>query len=312
MSGAQSSENELRLVWYNVENAFDTIDDPDTRDEEYLPNSNKQWNSIKYWQKLRRIAKVLRNATGTHAPDIIGLCEIENQGVLEDITRMALLAPYNYSIVHYESNDARGIDVGLLYNPSRVSMYQSRAIRIKFSNPSKRSRDILLVSGFTHLGDTIHLFVNHWPSRRGGQSYSQPARIEAAISLGTVIDSLRNISASHRIIAMGDFNDGPHNTSIDTLAHYGLVSLMKGLSSDLGTHRYKGEWEYLDQWLIDEANKRSLLNVDTMYVYYAESMIEDCTSYPGFQPKRCWMGNFFTRGFSDHLPIVLKLSHNED
>ncbi|GGH76594.1 endonuclease/exonuclease/phosphatase family protein [Phaeocystidibacter marisrubri] len=302
----------IQLVWYNVENAFDTIDSPITHDAEYLPQSDKKWTSRRYWTKLNRISKVLRNATGWNPPDIIALGEVENADVLYHISTRPALLGANYRVIHYESPDYRGIDVGILYNPNVIQMFVSRAIPIDFPNhPQKRTRDLLLASGTLASGDTLHIIAAHWPSRRGGKEHSEPFRIRAAQICADVVDSLARHSQNLNLIITGDFNDGPHDASIDTLIQARRVKLnnaMREMPSTLGTHRYGAEWEYLDQWMYSENLQNGPIQVDTTYIYYNPSMIEPVTSLPGFRPKRSWNGNFFTNGYSDHLPIVLILN----
>lgn len=303
--------SQIRLVWYNVENAFDTIDSPDTNDSEYLPESEKQWNSRRYWTKLNRISKVLRNATGWYPPDIIVLGEIENADVLYQIGTRAALSNTKYRVIHYESPDYRGIDVGILYNPDVIQMFASRAVPITFpQHPEKRTRDLLLASGVSESGDTLHIIAVHWPSRRGGKEHSQSFRIRAAQTCLTIIDSLSQTSDHLNIIITGDFNDGPFDPSIDTLlsAPIGLINPMREMPITLGTHRYGAEWEYLDQWIYSEEMQNGPIQVDSTYIYYNPSMIEPISNLPGFRPKRSWSGNFFTSGYSDHLPIVLILN----
>lgn len=302
----------LSLVWYNVENAFDTIDQPETQDEEYLPTSSKEWVSWKYWTKLNRISKVIRNSTGTIAPDVIGVCEIENAQVLYDLSRRPALQHMNYRVIHYESPDARGIDVGLLYNPEKITFYASEQIRVNIDSVGGRTtRDILLASANWN-GDTIHIFLNHWPSRRGGQMASNSKRMQASSVLLQHVDSLRNNYPRSSIIITGDFNDGPHDASLQQLKAAGLILGMEEMSPEFGTHRYGGHWEYLDQWIWNRNLEAGTIAVDTAYVYYAESMVRESRRYPGIEPARSWSGDRFTFGYSDHLPIVLRINQRDN
>lgn len=310
-SNAQESDR-YTLVWYNLENAFDTIDSPDTNDSEYLPDSPKKWDSMKYWVKLNRMAQVLRNAGGYAPPDFIAVCEVENNQVLYDLSRRSSLRRAEYRIIHYESPDHRGIDVGILYRPDRIHMFYSEAITVRFpDHPEKATRDILFASGVMGQ-DTVHFFINHWPSRRGGQQYSEPFRMTASKILRNKVDSIFDETPGARIIITGDFNDGPDSRSIEHLAAHSaeervLHVEMKGRNPGTGTHRYRGEWEYLDQWIWSAPLQGDPFRVDTAYVYSNERLTEPSASYPGVQPKRCWSGSFFRNGYSDHLPIVLKL-----
>lgn len=303
-----NGQNSLRLTWYNVENLFDTIDSPDTNDEEYLPDSEKEWNSQKYWSKLNRMAKVLRNSTGYEAPDIIALCEIENGQVVYDLTHRPAFAEMDYRVIHYESPDFRGIDVALAYNPEKVHFFASSQIRVPIDTLEGRTtRDILLASGVWNQ-DTLHVFVNHWPSRRGGQAASNIKRVIASSTLLRAVDSLESMYHQPKIIVVGDFNDGPSNESIQMLKERGFHLDMENRSESEGTHRYAGHWEYLDQWIWSPSLADGTTTVDTSYIYMNEEMVEESGRYPGIQPKRSWRGNLFTSGYSDHLPIVLKIT----
>lgn len=313
LSSLQSSSQSMRLVWYNVENIFDTIDSPDTHDEEYTPQSDKEWNSWKYWTKLKRTAKVLRNASGFEAPDIIGLAEIENAEVLYHLSTRAPLKNIGYRIAHYESPDARGIDVGLLYNPETVNLYASRPLTVRIDSSGQyHTRDILLVSG-VFAGDTFHLALNHWPSRRGGKEQSEPRRITASNRLLTAIDSLMELESNPTVFVAGDFNDGPDDKSLLQLEERGFINQTRKIEVDergnYGTHRYRGEWAYLDQWLTLNSAQNHF-EIDSIYVYSSPAMLEDAGKYLGVQPKRSWSGPFFTSGYSDHLPLVLILTHH--
>ncbi|KAB2809761.1 endonuclease/exonuclease/phosphatase family protein [Phaeocystidibacter luteus] len=309
--GSSSIYSQLSMVWYNVENAFDTIDDPAKWDEEYTPQSSKEWVSWKYWSKLNRVAKVLRNSTGEEAPDIICLGEIENNGVLYDLSRRPALKKQGYRLVHYESPDLRGIDVGLLYKSEVVNAFASRAISVLLPD-KKKTRDILLVSFETKEKDTIHLFLNHWPSRRGGQSTSNIKRVIASERLIKAVDSLELEFDHPNIIITGDFNDGPENESVQLLKKHGFELLMEDWSKGMGTHRHAGEWEYLDQWIVSpQLRDGTVYSVDS-YIYYVEQMVRPSSKYPGIEPRRSWAGHRFVNGYSDHLPIVLKLTRRAD
>ncbi|NVK03968.1 MAG: endonuclease [Flavobacteriia bacterium] len=304
------AQEALSVVWYNVENAFDTIDDPITHDEEYLPDSEKEWVSWKYWTKLNRISKVLRSSSGMQPPDVIAVCEIENADVLYQLVHRPALRAVDYRVIHYESPDFRGIDVGLAYNPATIQFFASRQIRVPIDTIDGRTtRDILLASA-TWNGDTLHFFVNHWPSRRGGQAVSSIKRITAARTLMSQIDSLEMKYSSPKIIVVGDFNDGPADESIELLRSSGLHIEMTDWSPNQGTHRHAGRWEYLDQWIWSQALDTGTTQVDTSYIYMNGGMIEESPRYPGIQPRRSWRGNRFTGGYSDHLPIVLRITQD--
>lgn len=304
----------LRIVFYNVENLFDTINDPLKRDEEFLPEAERRWNGYKYWDKLNRLSKVIANTGGWQLPDVVGVCEIENDTVLQDLMAKDALRKGDFQSIHFDSPDARGIDVGLLYNTSRLTLIYREALGVTIpSEPDFKTRDIL----YTKLAfkkDTLHCFINHWPSRRGGAKASEYKRIRAANTLKAKIDSLQNKDKTANIIVMGDFNDEPTNASIkEHLLMPGsgqLIDLMEPLPSTYGTHKYQGHWSYLDQFIItshllsDAGNARS-------FVFWQEWMLEKDSKHPGYYPKRSWRGIYYHYGFSDHLPIILDLKFSK-
>lgn len=302
-------QQEFNIVWYNVENVFDTINTPNHRDGEYTPNGAKHWNSSTFWPKLNNIAKAIRNAPGFTPPAVIGLCEVENSEVVYQLSRRPALSAVDYRIVHYESEDIRGIDVAFLYDPSQIQMFSSAYVPIRFpDNPNKRTRGVLIASGQrTSNRDTLHFIGVHWPSRWGGVEHSEPSRIRAALVTGQVIDSLLTHQANARIVVMGDFNDGPEDESIQQLSGHGVTPLMLRLNPEMGSHKYRGRWEYLDQFLV--SSRLASMHTDSLgvYVYMNEELLEDDRSHTGVKPKRSWRGHQFTFGYSDHLPIVLKL-----
>ncbi|PKP38949.1 MAG: endonuclease, partial [Bacteroidetes bacterium HGW-Bacteroidetes-15] len=209
--------NVVCVAFYNVENLFDTIDTPDVNDFEYTPEGPNKWNTSKYYSKLDNLAKVV-SEIGTdytpHGPAILGVSEIENSIVLEDLVKRKAIASRNYQIVHYDGPDKRGVDVALLYNPDYFKVTNSKSYRLTIPGRDNFfSRDQLLVSGELH-GDPIHFIVVHWPSRSGGESRSRPLR-NAAAALGRhIIDSIQSIEPNAKVILMGDLNDNPDNESV--------------------------------------------------------------------------------------------------
>ncbi|NJO88701.1 MAG: hypothetical protein HC831_06850 [Chloroflexia bacterium] len=210
-----SKERYLRIMFYNTENLFDTENDSLTTDEEFLPNGPKFWTSNKYYTKLNQIATTIVSIGGWTSPEIIGLCEVENRKVLDDLCKKTGLKNLNYRIIHKESPDNRGIDVALLYQKDSFKPLGYKAIQVTFPfSPGSTTRDILYVKGLTKNEDTLHLFVNHWPSRWGGQLESESRRMEAAKTLKTQTDSIFNNYQNAKIVIIGDFNDYPDNKSI--------------------------------------------------------------------------------------------------
>ena len=208
------------VAFYNLENLFDTIVDPDTNkilQEDFTPLGKKNFNTDKYFHKLKNLAFVL-DTIGKEVtplgPSIIGVCEIENTLVLKDLVSQSSIADKNYKIIHHEGSDARGIDCALLYDPLHFKVTSSKSVKFIIpENERFRSRDQLVVSGEL-LGEKIHFIVVHWPSRRGGEAKSRPKRIEAAKLTKSIVDSLKQIDKNAKVIVMGDFNDDPISPSV--------------------------------------------------------------------------------------------------
>ena len=299
----------IRVVFYNVENLFDTIADAGIQDEEFLPKSDKQWNTVRYRTKIANLAKTLRAVGGWQAPEIIGLAEIENRTVLIDLIQHNVLATTNYGIVHYDSDDPRGIDVGLCYNQDLLEAVYAEPVKMRAENV--RTRDILYVKFLVNQQDTLHVFVNHWPSRRGGQEASQHKRLFAAERLKNKTDSILQQDRNANILAMGDFNDTPRDTSLRFLTNttnLPLLNLMTALPETSGSHKYRGVWDYLDQILVSQSlmdNEILQLSYPQGYVFKQPFLLEDDEKYGDFYPMRSWKGNFFISGFSDHLPVFV-------
>ncbi len=307
--------NTFRAVFYNLENLFDTIDNAHVQDEEFLPNAEKQWDSRKYRIKVSNMAKAIRSVGGWQAPELIGLVELENRIVLLDLTAHAALRSGNYEIVHYDSDDPRGIDAALLYNTELFSVLYSRPIKMRLENVN--TRDILYVKLLVAQKDTLHVFVNHWPSRRGGKEQSEAKRVKAANILRGVVDSILANNPLANILAMGDFNDAPLDKSMLILAGEegirSLANLMASLPNTQGSHKYNGMWDYLDQLLVSRSivGQTSGLGLkhQKAYVFNADFLIETDDRYGDFVPFRTWKGPVFIAGFSDHLPVFVDIRY---
>ncbi len=319
-SPAPKPKQGIRLAFYNVENYFDIFDDSTIIDEEFLPTSEKQWNEKRYADKRNRIAKTLLAIGGDYPVGIAGFCEIENRAVMEDLLRSDLLENQNYALVHRESQDARGIDVSLIYHKKLARLLHSAAIKVRQPQDSNwRTRDILYVKlALTKLNDTVHVFVNHWPSRRGGEEASRPLRLLAANTLKQRTDSILAVSPRHSIVIMGDLNDGPSNASLidglqvkntEVAEVVDLVDLMALLPEGSGTHKYRGVWEYLDHLVVNAKLLKAESKVYTpgARVFKAQWLMETDERYTGDQPKRTYAGPRYLDGFSDHLPVYLDI-----
>ncbi len=323
---ARREDKGIRVVFYNVENLFDTIDDPKKNDNEYLPTSKKKWNSAKYWSKQKSIAQTLIAVGGWEAPDIIGLSEVENRQVLINLIRTTTLKKFNYEIIQYDSPDERGIDVAMLYRPDKFRVLNTKAFPVIFPGKIKpTTRDILYVKGVVLNKDTIHVFVNHWPSRRGGQQKSEPLRKATAAILRTKVDSVLKIKSSANILIMGDLNDEPDDISIaevlkakqvtTSINSNDLIDLMSPIKKEgKGTLLFKDKigihWYTFDQFIVSS----SLLN-NQSHIFVSPEKAQVFNGNFLFKEKedgtkklnRTYEGPRYTGGFSDHLPVYLDL-----
>ncbi len=307
------AQTRLTIVELNTENLFDTRHDTLKNDYEFLPDSPRHWTRTKYWQKLNRIGQTIiacgEDSSGWTLPDIVGLCEVENDSVLFDLTRRSLLRKARYEYVMTASNDTRGIDVALLYSPFSFRLIKADTIRVIPMKEMRPTRDILYVEGEIESGDTLHVFLLHAPSRMGGELYSRPFRKHVMKRLCNAIDSLRDKYLDPKLLVMGDFNDYADSPSLQLAYEHGLINVSAeahGCNGAKGTYRYHGEWGSLDQILVSE-NLRSWV-IDCR-INDARFLLEEDTKYGGVKPRRNYNGMRFNNGFSDHLPLVLHLQH---
>ncbi|MCF8258427.1 MAG: hypothetical protein K9J06_12800 [Flavobacteriales bacterium] len=308
----------ITVVFYNVENLFDTIDTPDVLDEDFTPQGKLKWDSERYNKKLRDLARVLTEAAAGSLPSAIGLCEIENRAVVEDLMRTDGLKKGRYKVVHEESADERGIDVAFAYDPGLMSELHHERIRFTFDfDTATTTRDILYVKMLAG-ADTLHFFVNHWPSRRGGQAESEPKRLVPANILRQRTDAIMKVDKGARIVIMGDFNDYPDNSTMtDVLrsvpgSNSGLTNLTYNLhTSGNGTYSYKGEWGMLDQFIVSDGllnGHTGLTCADTSASIFRPQWLLFTNEKSGERsPSKTYGGEKYHGGFSDHLPIVLRL-----
>jgi predicted extracellular nuclease len=308
---------EYTVVSYNVENLFDTVDDPKIPDEEFLPESEKKWDIERYQKKLNDIAKVISEVNPKEMPEIVGLVEIENQTVLEDLLQTEKLKDQGYAIIHEESPDYRGIDVALIYRQDAFTEISHEAIPVNFpDDPGFKTRDILHVVGkIRH--QTVHVFVNHWPSRIGGDEKTEPKRVLAASILKAKVDQILAADSKARIIIMGDMNDEPTNKSLkETLdaespdSGAKLVNLMwPDDTAGLGTYFYSGSWNMLDNLVVSSymITGRKVRVIDQKsFIFSNDWMIY--TNKTGDQtPNRSYVGNKYVGGVSDHFPVCFKM-----
>lgn len=299
-----------RIAFWNVENLYDTINDPKVDDEEFLPGGKKKWTSERYTKKLENLSKVILAMGNGAGPDILGMAEVENRNVLVDLTTKTTLVKQKYGIVHYDSPDKRGIDVAMIYKKEKFKVLESKTIYVPMPSDSSFTRDILLVKGVFGKKDTIYIFVNHWPSRRGGEEASMQRRMIAAAQLHNAEDSIVKKFPGAKILAMGDFNDEPDDKSMVSLKYSttsttGFVDLMDTLkAAGDGSYHYKKEKNMLDQILITHSlqNGKGIRIVDA-HIFRESWMTGE--NYKGDPPGPLHMyaGSRYIGGYSDHYPV---------
>ena len=296
----------LTFVELNCENLFDYRHDEGKDDTEYLPEATRHWTKTRYWHKLDNIAQELLSCSDEGIPDMIALCEVENDSVLHDLTKRSLLRNAGYEYLMTSSPDVRGIDVALLYSPFSFAPIKSYAIRVNPIEGMRPTRDILYVCGETVSGDTLHVFVVHLPSRFGGDRYSRPFRQTAVDRLCQSIDSIHAVSPDARLLIAGDFNDGSDSDLLQKLCQHGLHNLTKearGANGVRGSYRYRGEWESIDHIL---ASPYIYNKVETAVIHAPLFLLEEEHTYGGYRPRRTYNGMRYQPGYSDHLPLLVR------
>ena len=314
------------IAFYNLENLFDTINDPNKFDE-YSPIMELKTNrEAIYKKKVKNMSHVIADIgfeVTKNTPAIIGVSEVENKDVLEDVVNDSLLRDKNYGIVHYDSPDARGIDVALLYQKKIFTPLNTsnHVLKIYDDQSQKRvyTRDQLLVSGNLD-GELIHLIVNHWPSRRGGEARSRPKRIAAAKLNKRLVDSLQALDPYAKVFIMGDLNDNPTNASVKTIlkakkdrSKVGLKGIYNPMESfyanGVGTNAYRDNWNLFDQIMISKPLLEKDFSSFRFYkagIFNKPYLIHNKGKYKGY-PFRSFSNGSFTGGFSDHLPVYMYL-----
>ncbi len=302
------------LVELNCENLFDVKDDSLKQDEQFTPEGLYHWTYARYWKKVNRIGQEIiscgEQADGTFSiPDLVALCEVENDSVVHDLTHRSMLRNAGYEYVVTDSPDERGIDVALLYSPLTFGYIRSYPIRIAPRKNMKPTRDILYVEGCTASGDTLHVFVVHAPSRSGGEIETRPNRALVTKRLAQSVDSIMQISPDANIIVAGDFNDPHDGHSMGVLYDTGLVSVSKdakGKNGAGGSYKYRGEWETIDQVLLSG----SLAAGAECRIHDAPFLLCKDEDYGGMRPFRNFQSIKWRNGFSDHLPLVARFQVN--
>ncbi len=300
------------VAFYNLENLFDLVDNKRTNDNDFLPFSTKKWTPKRYKNKLRKlgyaISNIGRRETGKH-PAIVGLAEVENAKVIEDLMASKHLEDCHYSYVHYDSLDERGIDVALIYDKMSFEVSHSETFTVELFNNKglpDYTRDILLVSGFLD-GEKIHVIVNHWSSRREGKKETEHKRIASSDKVGEIISSLKLENEAAKIIIIGDFNDDPHSNSIKGLVEsFHLFNPMEKLKSfNRGTTKHNWQWNLFDQILI---STNFFKTSDNLFEYSSANIFDEDFlklfngKFKG-SPFRTYIGKRYQGGYSDHFPV---------
>ena len=302
----------LTFVQLNCENLFDCRHDSLKQDIEYTPDGDRRWTERKYWTKLNNTAKsIISCGDGQddwRLPDMVALCEVENDSVMRDLTKRSLLRGANYEYVMTSSPDVRGIDVALIYSPGSFAPIRHYPLRIKPINGMRPTRDILYVSGRVVSGDTLHVFVVHAPSRYGGERLTRPHRALVADRLCAAVDSLRAACGDPKIIIAGDFNDGPSSQALAKICAKGMTDVSAGAAGRNGaegTYKYKGRWERIDHIIVSGNMADRLRSCE---VNDAAFMLEPDDKYGGVQPLRTYRAWKYRKGYSDHLPLVARFA----
>jgi hypothetical protein len=318
----------IRIVFYNLENLYDPHNDSLTNDEEFTPEGAKHWNYKRYILKLQYLSRTLLATGGWEPPEIIGVCEVENRNVLLKLTDDTPLAAFGYRIIHHESADPRGVDVALLYRPDKIKPLTESAIPVRFAPDTiSRTRDILYIKLLVLEKDTLHVFVNHWPSRFGGYMQTVAKRAQAASILKRQTDSILKSNPLANIVIMGDLNDDPQDESISRILiagggrqdagsgqqEAGLVNLMpwSTVRGYAGTLKHGETWHTFDQFIVSVSLHKGLSHLglapEQSLIFHAPFLLTDDPGRFGEKLNRTYLGPRYLGGFSDHLPIYLDI-----
>ncbi len=304
------SGDTLAVMFYNVENLFDVQDDSLTRDDDFLPDGLNRWSYSRYKKKCSSITRVILSANGWNHPPLVGLCEVENATVLKQLIYGNGLGNVGYDFIHFDSPDFRGIDVALLYNRYLVKILEKRAVPLSSAKLDLVTRDALYVKMIYAGEDTLHIVVNHWPSKRGGEKSSESKRAYAAATVRALCDSIRINHPEAQIILMGDFNDDAASQSITRILgaksadnQSALLINLSVLNQRLGSHKFQGSWSCIDHIIVSrslwcDAQPSGFSVVDLPF------LLEEDVAFSGVRPFRTYSGPRYLGGYSDHLPVM--------
>lgn len=308
------AQSQLRFVSYNCENLFDCRHDSLKNDYEFLPDGERHWTFTRYWKKLNDIGRVIHacgeinegegNSDSYHLPDLVTLVEVENDSTLFMLTHRSMLRGAGYRYVMTNSNDPRGVDVAMLYNPLTIRLLSHQSLRIIPPKGSRPTRDVLYTEVLFRGTDTLHVLSVHAPSRGGGQRQTEPYRMAVAERICQTMDSIRSHSPDANIIIAGDFNDYSKNKSLKLLSQHGMKEAIH--QKDLGTYKYQGQWNSLDHILLSPSLYSQLTSCTILH----RDWLTEEDSQGGIKPFRTFLGPIYHGGISDHLPVVVQLSGN--
>jgi predicted extracellular nuclease len=317
----KKSQNIFTVAFYNVENLFDTVNDPKTFDDDFTTKGRNKWNNKRYTDKIKKLSGViskLGKERSYFSPAIVGLVEVENAKVISDLINSSSLKKHHYGFVHYNSPDERGIDVALLYNKRLFKLLESEHFPLYLEDDygdRDYTRDILVVKGKLK-GELVHILVNHWPSRREGVEKSEPKRIKAAKLANTIIEAIKTKNNTAKIIVMGDFNDDPTDVSVQKhLVTEGLYNPMKSLldRDSMGSLTYESKWNLFDQIILST----NFLEKKEGELYFLHAKVFNKEWLKIFKgklkgsPFRTYIGPWYQGGFSDHFPVYAFLKKDD-
>jgi len=316
---SENDDRTLTFVFYNVENLYDTSDDPKINDQEFLPSGSKRWDEKKYSRKIEALSEVLKELGEGELPEIIGLCEVENAAVVKALVSHPNLSPGNYEVIHMNDRDSRGIDQALAYRTDEFRVETRELIPVKRSGGGTQARGILHVKGSSNNGEVFHIFVNHWPSRENDDKSREQGRKEMAGALRKLTDGIRAKEPDAHVVIMGDMNDEPDDVSLQEVlgatapgrrSPSGLVNLMfPTLEKGQGSVKFQGDWKMLDNLVVSE----SLLDTGGYRVennrgyVFSQPWMEFRNRSGEISPDRTYAGDNYTGGPSDHFPVTFRL-----
>jgi len=308
------------IAFYNLENLFDVEDDEHTLDDDFTADGKKGWSKGRYNKKLLKLGKTIAQigtASSSNIPSLLGVVEVENERVIQDLLTSPALENSNYSYIHYDSPDERGIDAALIYDEQHFEVLHSEPLNLLIYNSDGErdfTRDILYVKGRLN-GEQLHVFVNHWPSRRAGEQETEYKRIAAAERIRGYMKTIETTEVSPNYVIMGDFNDSPDASSLRLLLEEDSLynPMEKLLTEDRGSANYRGEWSLFDQilvshnWFNYERQTHSFAHAD---IFDEHFLSEWKGKYKG-NPFRTYVGRKYIGGYSDHFPVYIQLKWNE-